>query len=79
MKEYSKANPVEVERLKKILDKKEVALVERAIQVERQVKKDAETKEKLQTANELFFQKDAKVEEEHQKVAAKKTKLEKKY
>ena len=63
-----------------MLDKKEVAIVKRAIEVEWQVKKAMAVEEKLQAANDLLFQKDVKIEEEWQKPAmtmVEKAKLEK--
>ena len=41
-----------------MLGEKEVALVERAKKVNRWVKKEAETQEKLQRVNELLLQKE---------------------
>ena len=43
------------------------------------VKKEVDIEEKLQAANELLFQKDAKIEEERQKATIKKVKLKKRY
>ena len=43
MKDHSQSNPVEMERLRKMLDKKEVALVERVKEVNHWVKKEVDT------------------------------------
>ena len=43
------------------------------------MKKEAKTKEKLQTTNELLFQNDTKIEKERQRAVAEKAELEKKY
>ena len=55
MKEHNEINPAEVDRLKKMLDEKEVAQVERVQEVERWVKKEIDIEENLWVANELLF------------------------
>ena len=47
-----------------MLDEKEIAFVERVTEVDSWVKKAIDVEEKLQAANKLLFQKDAKIEEE---------------
>ena len=58
LKEHSEFNLAEIERLKKMLNKKEMALVEWVMEVDQWVKKEANTQDKLRTANELLLWKD---------------------
>ena len=55
MREHNEINPIEVERLKKILDDKEVTLVERVEEVKWWVRKEANTQAQLKAASELFL------------------------
>ena len=64
LKDHSESNAMETERLRTMLGGKEVALVEQAKEVNRRVRKEAETQEKLQKANELLLQKEREFEVE---------------
>ena len=48
MKDHAESNPTETERLRNMLGEKEVALVERAEEVNRWVRKEVDTQAKLQ-------------------------------
>ena len=47
MKDHAKSNPTEIERLRNMLREKELALVERVEEVNRWVRKEVKTQEKL--------------------------------
>ena len=78
-KEHSKINPAKVDKLKKMVDDKEVALVERAEEMEWWMKNEVDVQEKLWTTSELLFQKDVEIEDEWWKVELEKVKLKKKF
>ena len=76
LKDHSEFNPTKMERLKKMLDEKEVALVERAKEVSRWVRKEAKTQEKLKVTNELLLKKEQELEAEWQRLETEKVELE---
>ena len=61
VKEHSDTNLAKIERLKKLLDGKEVALIQQAKKVNQWVRKAIDVEKKLQIANELLFQKDVEL------------------
>ena len=76
MSEYHNFNPIEMERLKKMLSEKEVAMVERAEEVERWVKKQADTEETPKVVTEQLLQKEQEIEAEREKMRAEVIELE---
>ena len=64
MKDPAESNPTEKERLRNMLGEKEVAPVERAEEVNRWLRKKADTQAKLQRASELLQQKEQEFEVE---------------
>ena len=52
MKDHCQSNPTEMEMLRKMLDGKEMALVERVEEVNHWVRKEAGTQEKLKITDE---------------------------
>ena len=64
LKVHNEFNLAEMERLRKMPDEKVVALIERAVEVNGWVMKEAETQGKLKAANELLLKKEQDLEAE---------------
>ena len=79
MSEYQNFNFVEMERLKKMLSEKEVAIIKQAKEVEQWVWKQADTEERLRVANKLLLQREREIEVEREKMKAEMAQLKSMY
>ena len=67
LKEHRESNPAEMERLRKMLEDKEVELVKRVKEADCWSQRESNLQAHLQRANELLLQRDRELEAESQK------------
>ena len=67
LKEHRESNPIEMERLRKMLEDKEVELVEWVKEIDRLTQRESNLQARLQSANDLLLQWERELKAERQR------------